>query len=189
MLFINLKTMIQKKAKKYFECSSCKNHTVQWGGQCRACKKWNTIEEVVEEMKPIQIPRVSPKKSDEDKAIETEKRELLEKWFDFQTLKALLNPRPICENCGTSVLYQLKSTEVWVNRSTHAHIVPKSKFPSVATNKHNHLLMCSQCHSDYDNNWGKAKGMPIWEVAVKRARIFSHLISEIASKLPEDFFI
>lgn len=56
-----------------------------------------------------------------------------------------------CEECN----------EMIINPGTKnvAHILPKSKFPSVLGVLLNHLYLCWQCHSDFDSSWAKANVM------------------------------
>ena len=43
------------RAHTLFVCSECGNETAKWFGQCPACKKWNTLEE-------MEVPSAAPAK-------------------------------------------------------------------------------------------------------------------------------
>ncbi len=180
--------MIQKKVKKYFECSSCKNHTPQWFGKCR-CGKWNTIEEVIEEVKSKPIAKVSPKRKEENKQPDIHQEEL-DKWFDARIAEAKVHP--FCEECGCSVLSQLNSKDTWVKRASIAHIFPKRDrggFPSVSCHELNWVLLCIDHHHYLDSSWDKARKMKVWSHITDKAKMFSNLVTEARSKIPDELFV
>ncbi len=89
-------------------------------------------------------------------------------WYD----RHIANSPGICENCNKKIYIPSSLSP----RTQIAHILPKSKFPSVAENDDNFFYACWQCHTDYDN--GNAILMPIKAIARRRFRKFKHLVTE-----------
>lgn len=80
-------------------------------------------------------------------------------------------PSPhICEECGDKI--------VKINSTNIAHILPKSKFPSVALEYYNYLLLCGNCHSTFDSSFKKASSMRCFEKARFRYNLFKDLVTE-----------
>lgn len=80
-----------------------------------------------------------------------------------------------CENCRES----LRETKAINPAAIVAHIVPKSKFPSVATHPNNRMYLCDTCHGKYDNGSTKEiQAMNCFQVAVERLKTFVKLITE-----------
>jgi hypothetical protein len=171
--------------KKIYTCNSCNKTTPKWSGQCSSCGGWNTFIESEVATKKYSIPKVSVKrKAENEKAKEDNLGEALQAWFDYQRTEGMKNP--ICENCGTNILYQLESEEEWVWKSSHAHILPKKTFESVKTLTNNHLLLCKLCHGQFDSSWSNASKMKVWTIAVNRVKLFIHLVNESLTKTPFD---
>lgn len=176
------------KEKKEYECSCGKKYP-KWQGKCDACKSWNTLEEKTAAQKMYRLPKVSLKRKEENKKPDIDK-DVLDKWFDARVKESL--EKPFCENCGKNIGNQLNSKDLWVSRSSIAHIFPKRKmggFPSVSCHELNWVLLCLDCHSEMDSNYEKARKMKVWEHVCWKARIFSHLIKEPRSKLPTELFV
>lgn len=176
------------KEKIEYECSCGKKYP-KWQGKCDACGTWNSLEEKVIPSKTYRLPKVSLKRKEQNKQPEIEK-DLLDKWFNERIAEAKKICK--CENCGKDVMNQLNSTEVWVSRASIAHIFPKRKaggFPSVSCHELNWVLLCIDCHTEMDANYDRAKKMKVWEHVCRKARIFSHLITEPKSKLPPELFV
>jgi uncharacterized protein with PIN domain len=75
-----------------------------------------------------------------------------------------------CENCDKEI-YKLNSSNI-------AHILPKSKFPSVALEYYNYLLLCGNCHSTFDSSFKKASTMKCFEKAKFRYDLFKNDVEE-----------
>lgn len=93
----------------------------------------------------------------------------------------------ICENCGSDLSnYSTKDFHASI-----AHILPKSLFPSIATNKYNYLILgiwCG-CHSNYDSSWLKASKMDVFSIAKERFPLFRWGINqEEIRRIPSIFF-
>jgi hypothetical protein len=109
----------------------------------------------------------------------------LDQWFEYH----IEHSDWICENCGS--ILQPKDEETM--KSFQAHILPKNKFLSVATDINNRMLLgaitqpCS-CHGQYDSNWNNAAKMPVFSIALERFPLFAHkLTDEEIRRLPEPF--
>lgn len=108
----------------------------------------------------------------------------LQEWY--QRMMQLSSP--ICENCGMGIS---KFGAGW--HGSQAHILPKSKFPSVATCHLNHMVLgmynCG-CHGQYDSSWFNASKMPVFKIAKSRFLLFEHIITSMEERrrIPEIFF-
>lgn len=89
-----------------------------------------------------------------------------------------------CENCGTSILHP--------GTKNVAHILPKSKFKSIATDDNNIMYLCTRldrfdnnlgCHETFDKSWSSAKSMDIWNTAVQRVKRIRDKITETSKIL------
>lgn len=85
-----------------------------------------------------------------------------------------------CENCGLDLSRSRSGKNV-------AHILPKSKFRSVATNDNNIMYLCTTfdrsdgqtgCHEMFDGSWERAKTMPVWELAKERVERIKEQVKE-----------
>lgn len=157
--------MIKSKQKIHYRCTNCNADHVQWYGKCHFCKLWNTICEV------------TPQNTKSN----------LDIFFEFARTHALDNGLCKCENCGKSIRSQLNSKDTWLWRGAICHVIPKSKFGSVATNIHNYLLMDLQCHADYDSSWEKAQKMPVFKIAKTKFKLFKASITEPLTKIEKYF--
>lgn len=90
--------------------------------------------------------------------------------FFKEAIDFLKNKTCYCENCKNK-LYS-------VSKMNLGHILPKSIFKSVATNKDNLMLLCWICHSNYDSSWKKAITMPCFKIAKERYNKFKPYIEE-----------
>ena len=100
--------------------------------------------------------------------------------------KRIQYAKRICENCGNDLSnYTPKDFHASI-----AHILPKSLFTSVATNKYNYLILgiwCG-CHSNYDSSWLKASTMAAFTIAKGRFSLFRKDIDqEEIRKIPSLF--
>lgn len=127
----------------------------------------------------------SPKSLVNQNLNQTDKQELQE-YFLYH----VKHSGTTCENCNSRLFYPTTT----IAFSCQAHIVPKSLFPSVKANIHNHLTLgglfqpCS-CHGQYDSSWENAQKMPVFEIAKSRFLLFKHLIAKPeVKKLPEPFY-
>jgi len=177
-----------KKNKIEFFCLSCGVIFPKWRGQC-TCLKWSTIKEREIIPKKYSIPRVSPKRKEENKQPDIHQEEL-DKWFDARIAEA--KEHPFCEECGCSVANQLNSKDNWVRRASIAHIFPKRKiggFPSVSCHEFNWVLLCIDHHHSLDSSWDAARKMKVWPMVVDKARLFSDTITEPRGKIPDELFV
>lgn len=180
--------MIKPKQRVQYVCSSCGASYPSMRGMC-VCKKWNTLEEVAITPKKHVINRVSPKRKEENKQPDIHQEEL-DKWFDARIAEAKVHP--FCEECGCSVLSQLNSKDTWVKRASIAHIFPKRErggFPSVSCHELNWVLLCIDHHHYLDSSWDKARKMNIWPHITDKAKMFSNLVTEARSKIPDELFV
>lgn len=84
-----------------------------------------------------------------------------------------------CMNCKKPLYAFTK----WSKRCCAAHILPKSKFPSIAENKDNIVFMgvdliagVCNCHTEYDSSVEKRTQMPIYNLVLKRYhQLMQHL--------------
>lgn len=155
---------MKEKSKTSYSCSNCKANHIQWYGKCHFCNSWNTIEEKVVNTKSA-----------------------LDIWFDFQIKYELDNGSCKCMNCDAPIRHQLLSKDTWVRRGTIAHILPKSKFPEIATNLHNYMTLCLSCHSMYDSSWSNAEKMKVFSIAKTRFKLFRNLITSPLTKIEKYF--
>lgn len=72
---------------------------------------------------------------------------------DASFYEEIWNERPhYCENCGKYLgnTFRDKNGKIIVYR--YAHIIPKSVYPYLRHYKHNILLLCLNCHTQFDNS-------------------------------------
>lgn len=103
----------------------------------------------------------------------TEKKEL-NVFFANQMLEIAIR----CENCGS----KLDHSSSFAIRSQTAHILPKSKFKSVAMHPKNRMFLCcfggNYCHSLWDDHDAeKRKTMPVYKLALDRVNELGHLLT------------
>jgi len=104
----------------------------------------NGMAEKTTKAKPkTPIAKVSPKRQKEI-ADEKEKGSDSEMDLFFEEMKSWLNGK--CSFCGGRTTW--KNKELW--RVAIAHLLPKSKFKSIATNVNNWTELCWDCHTDFD---------------------------------------
>lgn len=99
-------------------------------------------------------------------------KEALNIFFD-----SLLMPKTICAECGCTIYNP--------TRANIAHVLPKSIFKSVATNKHNFMYLCLSDHAMYDSSWKKAKTMHCWAAAKRQYDLFKDDVLEVHKNLLE----
>ena len=112
------------------------------------------------------------------KKVATKNRESYS-WF-FDAMIKILVRNPKCENCGSNINYN------FMPHSNIAHILPKQKYKSVATNENNIMFLCAgksdsesnNCHHKFDSDISGRVKMPIWESVVKRFQLFKDEITE-----------
>lgn len=92
-------------------------------------------------------------------------KEALNIFFD-----SLLMPKTICAECGCTIYNP--------TRANIAHVLPKSIFKSVATNKHNFIYLCLSDHADFDSSYSKATKMKCWPLALEKYKLFKDEILE-----------
>lgn len=107
-------------------------------------RKLKEVAKMPKEKKIYRIPKISKKRESELK----EQKEAggdsaLDKWFE--EMRLYLNGK--CAFCGGKTTW--KNKELW--RIAIAHLLPKSKFKSVATNTNNWTELCWDCHTNFDN--------------------------------------
>lgn len=87
-----------------------------------------------------------------------------------------------CFECGENI------PSLW-RQASIAHILPKSKFPSVASNALNFVELCVSCHTKFDTGFETASKMKCWVYAKARFNKFKDQISEEdLRKVPEQFY-
>lgn len=98
---------------------------------------------------------------------------------------------PVCENCGMENKAIVKSQNRW--QSCIAHVLPKSIFKSLETDKRNVIVLFSgfsaagcHCHDKYDSSWDSATKMAIWPKAIKIIReLYPELPDKEKAKVPD----
>lgn len=91
----------------------------------------------------------------------------------------LLDIPKTCENCGE----RLDRSNPFAIRSQTCHILPKSKFKSIATNPQNKVFMCCfhgcNGHGNWDNlDAEKRKSMKVYTLAIERFRTFENELTQ-----------
>lgn len=106
------------------------------------------------------------KQTTKNKKKRSEERQDFPEFFRDAILE--LQENPICQNCGC--LINTSFNPSW----NIAHILNKSKYKSVATNKYNKLFLCASkdingnnCHEKFDSGLEVRKTMPVFELAVQ----------------------
>lgn len=100
----------------------------------------------------------------------------LNEFFDRIALKIPFN----CQECRRP-LYAMNK---FARRSVSCHILPKSQFPSIATNEDNILFMGAdllgicRCHDTFDSNIESRIRMKIYPIALKQFTKFRHLLTD-----------
>lgn len=98
----------------------------------------------------------------------------------FQDSIEELKDKPVCANCGCSInVNYLPHTNI-------AHILPKSRYKSVMSNKYNFILLCSfkdnedgsSCHYHFDNNINDIPLMPCFKEAKRKFNLFKDEVKE-----------
>lgn len=118
-------------------CQDCRKTTYLTAGRCRACYWANRAK--INSKKPA----AKAKRAAKDE---------LTPWFNMQLTMAPAH----CENVACR---EPLTESMAINpRTIVAHILPKSRFPEVATHPLNRVFLCQSCHYKYDN--GKAETMP-----------------------------
>lgn len=156
-----------KKPSVSYQCK-CGAKYVKHYGRCFECKEFGTLKEVT----------VAPKVKD---------KSALDVWFEFQRDYEKDNGDCKCDNCGKPIRHQLLSKDTWIWRGAICHIVPKSKYKSVATHLHNFLIMDLDCHSQFDSSYENAQKMPVFALAKKKFKLFKNCITEPITKIEKYF--
>lgn len=171
--------MITTKNKKSFACKSCGATFPSWRGKC-ICNSWNTIEEFEVQHKKYVIPKVSEKSkkvSLENIGDETE----LQKWYNARHLEM----KGVCQNCGGATQ---KGKDNF--RSSIAHILEKSKLPSVATHESNWVELCfygNSCHTNWDNKIIDTVDMKCFDDIVEKVSVMlPHIAQSEKRRIPRE---
>ena len=98
----------------------------------------------------------------------------LDLWFDNQ-IKQMPN---CCENCNDPLILFAP----WAARAYVAHIVAKRNVRSVATHPFNRVVLCLECHANYDN-WSEAKVQRMPVVSICKDRFLTFADEILASEL------
>lgn len=99
--------------------------------------------EFKKQKKPLK--KISPKRMEENKVKkESGGDSELDLFFNAMRKKC----KGMCFFCQQGTTY--KNDTLW--RIAIAHLLPKSKFKSVATNQENWVELCWNCHHDFDNS-------------------------------------
>lgn len=92
-----------------------------------------------------------------------------------------LNKKPFCENCGCRINTRLFPV------NNIAHILSKSKYKSVMTDKNNFLFLCTEkdhvdgqtsCHGTFDSKINGRPSMPVFKVALGKFKLFAPDVEE-----------
>lgn len=88
----------------------------------------------------------------------------------FEAMRKRLKGKCLFCNSGTT----WKNDELW--RIAVAHLLPKAKFKSVATNSENWVELCWNCHTEFDSakiTWELLKDSKEWDII--REKLFTVL--------------
>ena len=91
----------------------------------------------------------------------------LKEWFEHH----INTSNWVCENCKKYII----PFSFFAQKSSQAHILPKSIFPSLKLLTDNHLLLGTSdcgCHNKYDLSWESAKKMPVFDKARDKIKPF-----------------
>jgi hypothetical protein len=160
-----------------YKCN-CGYKSYKYLGNCPICKSWGSLVEIEDVKKVHRIPKVSEKKK---KEIEQKKLDNpLEEWF-IERRKEMTG---VCLNCNKSSPKHNEKYWKW----GLAHLLPKSIFNSIKTNKDNWLELCLDCHQKYDSNWDTAQKMDVFKIAKEKYLLFEDKIShEEIRRIPNCF--
>jgi len=96
----------------------------------------------------------------------------------FETAIKELARSPWCQNCGGKI-------QVWSNPHHNiAHILPKQRYKSVATNQNNKLFLCASkdeqnaCHERFDSGTSSMLEMTVFQLAVEKFKTFKEEVAE-----------
>jgi len=139
---------------------------------CPSCK--NKLEPKAKVFKkPIK------KITDKNLAKRKTEREGLPEFFAEAISLLKINPR--CQNCGVKI-------KTWLHPVNNiAHLLRKSYYKSVMTNKANYVFLCDSkdnpdtgrsCHHDFDNKISERPLMPVFETVIVRYRLFKDEVLE-----------
>lgn len=147
-------------------CRICS--TLQYIWSKGRCKKCTSIENAS-----------SPNKS-KDKNNDVPKSNELAPYFIYHV--AQIDKNPVCANCGCGI----KASYFHV-----AHILPKSKYPSVKANLDNAVYLCTSilggngCHEMFDSNandkWWVEDFLALDDI-IRQFNKFKHLVTETGKK-------
>ena len=78
--------------------------------------------------------------------------------FFYSILLSLEGKVCLCKNCNRKIAK--------IDLVNLAHILPKSIFKSISKDVNNIVLLCHDCHGQYDSSWKNATKMKCWESLV-----------------------
>lgn len=117
-----------------------------------------------------------PKPAYKLKVHRKKKREGYSEFFDEAI--SLMMHSPFCDNCGMTI------NVVYQPHHNIAHILPKQRYKSVATNSHNIVFLCASkdggpaCHERFDNGYTSMMEMPVFALALKKFEFFKKDVTE-----------
>jgi hypothetical protein len=117
------------------------------------------------------LKKISDKKAAEMKADSGD--DALDKWFE--EMRYWLNGK--CAFCGGKTTW--KNNDMW--RIAIAHLLPKSKFKSVATNNDNWTELCWDCHTNFDSatiTWDMLRDSHEWLMLQEQLKRVLPLVAE-----------
>lgn len=89
-----------------------------------------------------------------------------------------LKHRPWCQNCGAKINTNYKP------HHNIAHILPKSRYKSVATHPDNKLFLCASkddqnsCHEKFDGGFSNMMKMKVFPLAAEKFKKFREKVTE-----------
>jgi hypothetical protein len=115
---------------------------------------------IPKQKKIYHIKKVSDKRANQIKQQkQNNSDEGMDKFFNAMRKKC----KGKCLFCNSGTTY--KNDELW--RIAIAHLLPKSKFKSIATNEQNWIELCWNCHTDFDSSkitWELLKDSKEWDI-------------------------
>lgn len=151
----------------------CGYKSVKHMGQCPMCKEWNTLIEQVEVKKAYRIPKISAKRKREIEASKGNNE--LDLWFAARRE----DMTGFCK-CGCGAKSSRGDDKFY--KFSICHILPKSRFKSVATHPLNfiELAFWGGCHSNMDNlSSDRWVSMACWDEILQK---FLLMLPEIDKK-------
>lgn len=141
-------------------------------GNCSQCELTNTnCVKVGKQLFCLKCHRNNKSKKQISKVFIKKENNDLQKWFEY--VATVINSNPNCWECGEYIPKKYY-------RHASAHIFPKSIFTSVNVHPFNFLILAASCgcHAKFDSSLESAAKMKVFDIAIKRFKLFEKNIEE-----------